>query len=106
MQMYEEAEIIPPDSVCTACVCQEVTVMLFLGKKGCLEVPRQYAVMLLHFLCTLQNGRLTLYLYTGERNICQRSFSKSMAKQRVQLCSSEPYSSPPTTRQYSPYSWM
>lgn len=40
MQMYEKAEIIPPDSVCTACGCQEVTIRLFLGKKVVFVVPR------------------------------------------------------------------
>jgi len=64
MQMYEKAEIIPPDTVCTACGCQEVTVRLFLGKRLYLWSLDN---MLLHFCisCTdyKKSGRLT-YTYT------------------------------------------
>lgn len=62
--MYEKAEIIPPDSVCTACGCQEVTVRLFLGKRF-FVVPRQYAASFLHILYRLQEKwKFDLYLYT------------------------------------------
>lgn len=63
--MYEKAEIIPPDSGCTACGCQEVTVRLFPGKKIVFVVPRQYAASFLHFLYRLQEKwKIDLYLYT------------------------------------------
>lgn len=64
MQMYEKAEIIPPDSVCTACGCQEVTVRLFLGRRLSLWSLDN---MLLHFCISYtdykKSGRLTC-IYT------------------------------------------
>lgn len=60
MQMYEKAEIIPPDSVCTACGCQEVTVRLFLGRRLSVWSPGN---MLLHFYISYtdykKSGRFT-----------------------------------------------